>query len=72
MMDILQWAGMICIAAAYLFYVRDSFAATLLTILGCCAVFAWAMLLAPIAWGVAALELVIIAICLHNIWLLTR
>ena len=72
MMDFLQWAGMVGVVLAYLFYVKDPFLAALITITGCCAIFAWAMLLTPVAWGVVALELSVIAISLRNVWILTN
>jgi hypothetical protein len=70
MMDVLQWAGMVCIVLAYLFYVKDPWSAALITILGCVAVLAWAMLLTPVAWGIVALEGTVIGISLRNLWII--
>ena len=71
-MNTLQWAGMAGVVLAYYFYMQKPFLAVLITIAGCCAIFAWAMLLTPVAWGVVALELAVIAISLRNIWIMTR
>ena len=68
MMTVLQWAGMVGVVVAYLFYVSRPTLAACITICGCIAILSWALLLTPVAWGVAALEFTVILISLRNLW----
>lgn len=67
MMNILQWGGMVGVVVAYWFYVRKPTLAACITIVGCVSIMSWALLLEPVAWGVVALEVSVIAISLRNL-----
>lgn len=69
MANALQWGGMIGVVLAYAFYVRKPFVAACITIAGCLSILAWALTLTPVAWGVVALEVAVIAISIRNLWL---
>lgn len=68
MMLVLQWGGMVGVVCAYLFYVTKPALAACITIAGCISILIWALMLEPVAWGVAALEFTVILISIRNLW----